>query len=165
MIDSLTSSLKISRDELLDRIQTTIQRNKVLEKEIERLKTKSMQGSEDQDLSTVETLPNGKQILVKLFSEAEADQLGNFVDELFRSNKYSIITAGAISNGTAAVRVEEGENASELFRNHYVPEFGGGGGGRKDFAKGALKGLQDLPPAESLAKLMKASLSYKNRPK
>ena len=165
LIDSLTSALKISRDELLDRIQTTIQRNKVLEKEIERLKTKSMQGSEDQDLSTVETLPNGKQILVKLFSEAEADQLGNFVDELFRSNKYSIITAGAISNGTAAVRVEEGENASELFRNHYVPEFGGGGGGRKDFAKGALKGLQNLPPAESLAKLMKASLSYKNRPK
>lgn len=165
LIDSLTSALKISKDELLDRIQTTIQRNKVLEKEIERLKTKSMQGSEDQDLSAVETLPNGKQILVKLFSEAEADQLGSFVDELFRSNKYSIIVVGAISNGTAAVRVEEGENASELFRNYYVPEFGGGGGGRKDFAKGALKGLQNFPPAESLAKLIKASLSYKTRSK
>lgn len=165
LIDSLTSALKISRDELLDRIQTTIHRNKALEKEIERLKTKSMQGSADEDLSAVETLPNGKQILVKLFPEAEADQLGNFVDDLFRSNKYSIVTAGAVSNGTAAVRVEEGENASELFRNHYVPEFGGGGGGRKDFAKGALKGLQNFPPSESLAKLMKASLNYKNRPK
>lgn len=163
LLDSLTSTLKIAKDELLDRIQTTIARNKSLEKEVEKLKAKNMQGSVEQDLSAVENLANGKQILVKLFPDAESDQLGNFVDELFKTKKYSIVAAGAISSGAAAVRVEEGDNASELFRNYYVPELGGGGGGRKDFAKGGLKALQTLPPEESLAKLIQASLKYKKR--
>jgi alanyl-tRNA synthetase len=165
LIDSLTSALKISKEELLERIQATISRNKALEKEVERLKTKSIHGSVEQDLSRVENLENGKQILVKLFPEAEADQLGNFVDELFRTKKYSIVAAGSIASGSVAVRVDEEDNASELFRKHYVPEFGGGGGGRKDFAKGGLKALQTLPPEESLAKLLKATVDYKKRPK
>ncbi len=163
LLDSLTSTLKISKDELLERIQTTLARTKTLEKEVERLKAKSMQGSVEQDLSAVENLENGKQILVKLFPDAESDQLGNFVDELFKTKKYSIVAAGAIASGAAAVRVEEGDNASELFRSYYVAELGGGGGGRKDFAKGGLKGLQTLPPEESLAKLIQASLKYKKR--
>jgi alanyl-tRNA synthetase len=165
LIDALTSTLKISKDELLERIQATIQRNKTLEKEIEKLKTKSMQGSAEEDLTAIESLSNGKQILIKLFPEAEGDQLGNFVDDMFRSKKYSLVFAGAISNGAAAVRVEDGDNAGELFRNHYAAELGGGGGGRKDFAKGALKGIQNLPAAESLTKLVKISLDYMNRPK
>jgi len=165
LIDSLTSTLKISRDELLERIQGTIQRNKTLEKELERLKSKSMQGSADQNLTATETLSDGKQVLVKIFQEAETDQLGNFVDELFKTGKYSIVTAGAVASGAAAVRVESGRDASELFRAYYVPEFGGGGGGRKDFAKGGLKGLQTLSVEESLAKLLQASLKYAGQAK
>ena len=69
--------------------------------------------------------------------------------------------SGDISTGALVVRVEEGGNASELLRKHYVPEFGGGGGGRKDFAKGGLPGLKELPPEESLQKLLKATLAYK----
>src|SRR5262249_41744119 len=44
LIEDLTSSLKISRDDLLKRVQDLAERNKKLEKEIERLKTQSLLG-------------------------------------------------------------------------------------------------------------------------
>ena len=38
-------------------------------------------------------------------------------------------------------------DAAKLLRNYFAPKFGGGGGGRKDFAKGGLKKTTELPPA------------------
>jgi alanyl-tRNA synthetase len=163
LVDDLTSTLKISRDDILKRIQDLMDRNKKLEKEMERLKTQSMLGGGQQDLTREETLPGGKKILIKLFPEADADQLGHFVDEIFKKKEYAVVTAGSIASGAVAVRVEEGDNAAELFRLHYVPVFGGGGGGRKDFAKGGLKKLSELSPEDSLAALVKATSEYKTR--
>lgn len=163
LIEDLTSTLKISRDDILKRIQDVLDRNKKLEKEIERMKAQSMLSGGQQDLSREEALPGGKKILVKLFPEADADQLGHFVDEMFKKKEYAIVTAGSIASGAVAVRVEEGDNASELFRNHYVPVFGGGGGGRKDFAKGGLKKLSEMPADDALTALLLATSKYKSR--
>jgi alanyl-tRNA synthetase len=163
LVEDLTSALKISSDEIVSRVQDLMDRNKKLEKEIERLKEKSMLGAAVDDLSAEKDLGNGKRIYVKLFPDAEADQLGNFVDKMFETKKFSVVAAAAISSGALAVRVEEGDNASELFRKYYVPEFGGGGGGRADFAKGGLKKLKDLPPQQILEKLLSITAQYKSR--
>ena len=163
LVEQLTSTLKISSDEVLQRIQDLLERNKKLEKELERLKSKSMLQPETQDLVIDRQLENGKRIYVRLFPDAEPDHLGNFVDELFRTGNYSVVTAGAVSSGALAVRVEGQDDASELFRKYFVPEFGGGGGGRKDFAKGGLKKLKEIPPQESLELLVKAITAYKSR--
>lgn len=165
LVDELTSTLKISRDDVLKRVQDLLDRNKKLEKEMERLKTQSMLGGGGgaQEMTRETTLPGGGKILIKLFPEADADQLGHFVDEMFRKQEYTVVTAGAIASGAVAVRVGEGDNASDLFRKHYVPVFGGGGGGRKDFAKGGLKKLSELSADESLSLLVKATTDYKSR--
>src|SRR5262249_6067694 len=126
-------------------------------------KAKSMLGSAAEDHQVDQTLPDGSRILIKLFPEAEPDQLGNFVDEMFRSNSYAVVAAGSLSNGSLAVRVAEGSNASDLFRKFYVPQFEGGGGGRKDFAKGGLKKLKELPPDEALQRLLQATIAYKSQ--
>ncbi len=160
LVEQLTSALKISSDEVLQRVQDLLERNKKLEKELERLKSKSMLQPATQDLVIDQQLDNGKRIYVRLFPDAEPDHLGNFVDEVFRSGNYSVVTAGAVSSGALAVRVEDSVNAADLFRKYFVSEFGGGGGGRKDFAKGGLKKLKDLPPQESLQLLLKAIAAY-----
>jgi alanyl-tRNA synthetase len=161
LIQDLTSTLKISRDELLERIQEIIERNRKLEKDIERLKAQSMQsGGEAQQFVRDEQLNGGKRILVKLFPEADPDLLGKFVDQAFQGGKYSAVVAGSLDSGALVVRVEEGKDASRLFRNHFVPEFGGGGGGRKDFAKGGLKKLKDVPPEDAVARLSQLTSEY-----
>jgi alanyl-tRNA synthetase len=131
-----------------------------LEKEIERLKSKAMMGAGTDDHTLDRTLDNGNRILLKVFPEADADQLGRFVDEVFRTGKYVIVAAGSVSSSSLSVRVAEGKDATKLFRNFYALEFGGGGGGRKDFAKGGLKKLKDLSPQDSLDLLLKATSKY-----
>jgi alanyl-tRNA synthetase len=163
LVNDLTVSLKVSRDELLERVHDLLERAKRMEKEIERLKAQNMLGSAGggADLVRDAALPDGKRVYIKLFHDAEQDQLGNFVDEMFRSGKYAVVAAGSISGATLAVRVDENRDAAKLFRTQFAAEFGGGGGGRKDFAKGGLKKLKDSPPEESLDKLLKLTLDYK----
>lgn len=160
LVDELSSALKVSSDELVQRIQDLLERNKKLEKEVERLKSKAMMSAGGDDFSIDREFSNGIRIHLKIFPEADADQLGNFVDELFRTGKYTVVAAGSISNSSLAVRVSDGKDATRLFKNFYVAEFGGGGGGRKDFAKGGLKKLKELPPEDSLNLLLKATSNY-----
>ena len=157
LIQDLTSSLKISREDLLQRIQELIDRNKKLEKEIEKLKTKGIQTETDTALFRDEKLQDGKRIYVRVFEDSESDQLGNFVDETFRSGAFAAVVASSVSNGAIAVRVGEDKDAAKLLRNYFAPKFGGGGGGRKDFAKGGLKKTAELPPSEFLEELVQLS--------
>jgi alanyl-tRNA synthetase len=160
LIQDLTSSLKISREDLLQRIQELIDRNKKLEKEIEKLKTKGMQVGTDSALFRDEKLKNGTRIYVRIFEDSDPEQLGNFVDETFRSGAFQAVIACSHSTGAIAVRVGEGSDAARLLRNFYAAEFGGGGGGRKDFAKGGLKKTKDQPPSEFLDTLVKLTSRY-----
>ena len=160
LVEDLSSALKVSSDEVVQRVQDLLERNKKLEKEVERLKSKAMMGSGAEDFSADKKLENGTRVFLKIFPEADVDQLGNFVDEKFRTGQYVIVAAGSVSTSSLAVRVQEGKDATKLFRNYYVKEFGGGGGGRKDFAKGGLKKLKEAPPQESLELLWKATSAY-----
>lgn len=163
LVHDLTASLKVSRDELMERVQELVDRGKKMEKEIERLKAQNMMGETKSDLVREAALPNGKRVYIKLFPDAEQDQLGSFVDEMFRSGEFAVVAAGSVAGATLAVRVDDSGDAAKLFRGHYAAEFGGGGGGRKDFAKGGLKKLKDFPPDESLDKLLNLTLDYKNK--
>ncbi|HSE42580.1 MAG TPA: alanine--tRNA ligase [Acidobacteriota bacterium] len=160
LIQDLTSSLKISREDLLHRIQELIERNKKLEKEIEKLKTKGLQSASDSALFRDEKLGDGKRIYVRVFEDSDSDQLGNFVDETFLSGAFQAVVACSHSTGAIAVRVGEGGDAAKLLRSYYAAEFGGGGGGRKDFAKGGLKRTKDQPPADFLQALVKLTARY-----
>lgn len=162
LVHDLTASLKVSREELMERVQDLMERSKKMEKEIERLKAHNMLGATADNLVREQALPDGKSVYIKLFADAEQDQLGNFVDEIFRSGKYAVVAAGSVSGATLVVRVDESGDAAKLFRSKYAAEFGGGGGGRKDFAKGGLKKLKDQPADESLDKLLKLTLDYKS---
>ena len=160
LVQDLTSSLKVSREEVMERVQDLLDRARKMEKEIERLKQQNMMGAGAQDLSREQKIQDGRLIFIKLFPDAEPDQLGSFVDEKFRSGKFAVVAAGSIEGATLAVRVDESIDAAKLFRNRYAAEFGGGGGGRKDFAKGGLKKLKDLPAEESLDKLLQLTIAH-----
>jgi alanyl-tRNA synthetase len=160
LIHDLTSSLKISKEDLLQRIQELMDRNKKLEKEIERLKSKEFQTGTDSALVREQKLEDDRLIFIRVFEEADPDQLGNFVDETFRSGKFAGVVAASSSTGAIAVRVAEGNDASKLLRSYFAPEFGGGGGGRKDFAKGGLKKTKELPPANFADSLLRLATQY-----
>ncbi|PWT92035.1 MAG: hypothetical protein C5B54_04185, partial [Acidobacteria bacterium] len=154
LLQDLTTNLKVSRDELLERVHDIMDRNKKLEKEVERMKTQAMVGSTTRDVTQEIALQNGKLGLVGVF-EADADQIGRFVDEKGKEGgPYSVVIGVDITSGATAIRSAADEyNAAQLLKTVLVPEFDGGGGGRKDFAKGGLKKVKDFSVQDLLARI------------
>ena len=139
LIHDLTSSLKISKDDLLQRIQELMDRNKKLEKEIERLKSKEFQSGTDSALVREQKLEDDRRIFIRVFEEADPDQLGNFVDETFRRGKFAGVVAASVSTGSIAVRVVKQMMLLSYYGTILPPNLVAEAGGRKDFAKGGLK--------------------------
>jgi alanyl-tRNA synthetase len=156
LLHDLTSSLKVSRDEIVERIQDLMERNKKLEKEIERLKSQAMMGGSAEGSGQEFQLPNGRKAFVRIFPEAEPDQIGEFVDQKAQSGGYAVTISGSASASFLAVRATEPEDATQILRNKLAPELEGRGGGRKDFAKGGFKKLKELSPAEAEEKIKNA---------
>ena len=150
LVEALTSTLKISSDDVLQRVQELLDRNKKLEKEIERLKEKGMMGaSSGQSIETVKI--GTKEIGIAAFEEASLDQVGRFVDETAKARPELSAVIGFVLTGETVTRsaIEE-LDAAALFKTVFGPELGGRGGGRKDFAKGKLEKIKGKSLQEAI---------------
>ncbi len=156
LVEALTSTLKISSDEVLQRVQELLDRNKKLEKEVERLKEKGMMGAGSGQTIEIVKIGN-KQIGVAAFEEASLDQVGRFVDETAKAKTELSAVIGFVLTGETAIRSASEElDAAALFKKVFGPDLGGRGGGRKDFAKGKLEKIRGKSLQEAINSVVAA---------
>jgi alanyl-tRNA synthetase len=160
---AIASLTRGGRDNLIDKVRTLVDRNRVLEKELEQLKGKlaSLQGGE---LLGKAIEIKGVKVLVEQLSGVEPKALRDTLDQLknklgsgvvvlavAQDDKVSLV-AGVTKDLTG--RVKAGDLIREL-----SARVGGKGGGRPDMAQGGGNDVAALPEAlASVAAVLEATL-------
>ena len=139
LVSKLQERIKGSRDGLVDRLDHLLERNRQLEKELDRLKAKLASAS-GQDLVAAAIEVSGVRLIVARVDETDAKGLRELVDQLRQSLGQGVILLGGVSEGKviliAAVtpdlvgRVRAGDLV-----NAVAVQVGGKGGGRPDLAQ------------------------------
>ncbi|SDL39505.1 alanyl-tRNA synthetase [Modicisalibacter muralis] len=143
--------LKAKPEQLEERVESLVERNRGLEKEIERLKAK-LTSAAGSDMLTETREVAGVKVLAKQVEGVSGKELRGLLDQLKNKlgsgilvlgvadgDKVSLI-AGVTDDLTARVR------AGDLV-NHVAAQVGGKGGGRADMAQAGGNDAQALPVA------------------
>jgi alanyl-tRNA synthetase len=138
-LDRLAALLKGGRGEIAARVEQVLDRNRQLERELERLKG-MLASSAGDDLASQAQEVNGCRILAALLDDADPKSLRDTVDQLknklgsavvvlatIKDSKVSLV-AGVTQDQTAKVK------ASDL-ANYVAQQIDGKGGGRPDMAQ------------------------------
>lgn len=163
LLGELGGLVKAGRDSVVDKYRALNERNRTLEKEIERLNAKLASAQSGELLSSVIEV-DGIKLLATKIEGADAKSLRDMLDEL--KNK--------LGSGVVVLAAEDGEKVSlvagvtkdltdrvkagDLIRN-LAAQVGGKGGGRPDMAQGGGTDPAALPAAiASVEALVRAAV-------
>ncbi len=139
-LQKVAELVKGGRDDVDDRVRQLLERNRTLEKELERLKDKlaSAQGG---DLAAQAVEIQGVKVLAARLDGADARALRSTVDQLkSQLGSAAVLLAGVVDDKVSLVagvtndctqRIKAGE-----YLNQVATRIGGRGGGRPDMAQG-----------------------------
>ncbi|MBD3894594.1 alanine--tRNA ligase [Halomonas sp. ML-15] len=149
----LGETLKSKPEQVEERVASLVERNRSLEKELERLKAKlaSAAGS-DMLAETVEI--SGVKVLVKQLEGVSGKELRGVLDQLKNKLGSGVVMLGVADEGAGKVSLIAGVTddltsrvkAGELV-NHVAGQVGGKGGGRPDMAQAGGSDVAALPAA------------------
>lgn len=129
--------LKGDSPSLVDRVNKALARNKELERELDKFKSKLASASSSDLSRSVRVSPGGVKIIAEKVDVSDADTLRSMVDSLKQSLGSGVIVLGS-SSGSVVVGVT-GDLSSKFNAGNLVKEAaakaGGKGGGRADFAQ------------------------------
>jgi len=138
-LKDLARVLKVAPDALEIRLNQILDRAKLLEKEVEELKSKLASASGDELLGQALDV-NGIKVLSARLDDVEAKALRDTVDRLKDKLGSSVVVIGGAADGK--VRMAAGVSKDLLARiqagnlvNFVAQQVGGKGGGRPDFAQ------------------------------
>jgi len=139
LVQAVADRLKSGRDALEDKIQQIIDRNRALEKEVERLKGK-MASSAGDDLSTQAVDINGIQVLAARVNDADPKTLRDLVDQLRNKLGSTAIVLGSVTEGRVNLIAGVSKDQTQRIKagdlvNAVALQVGGKGGGRPDMAQ------------------------------
>jgi len=140
-----------TRDKLEDRIQATRERERALEKELARLKSK-LASSQGDDLADQAREVKGTKVLAASLEGADAKTLRETMDKLKDRLKSAAIVLGTVSDGRVSLvagvtaDLTAKLKAGELV-NFVAQQVGGKGGGRADMAQAGGAEPAKLPDA------------------
>ncbi|CAI8910609.1 alanine--tRNA ligase [Methylocaldum szegediense] len=139
ILQSLSERMKVGRDALDEKVNQLLERNRSLEKELERLKGKLASVTGD-DLASRAISIDGVKVLAAKVDESDPKELRDMVDQLrnklgsaaivlgsVKENKVTLI-AGVTKDQTARIKAGDLVNAVAV-------QVGGKGGGRADMAQ------------------------------
>ena len=150
-LEKISEKLKVSQKDILNKLNSVLEKQKQLEREIENLRT----GSKNLDSEEVTEYPlkDGINLLVKRFSDSNITEknLRIVVDNLknkLKSNKVILVlnvTPEKVSFVISATKdvVEKGFDVLNIAKN-FAKIIDGSAGGRKDFAQGGGKNVSKL---------------------
>lgn len=150
-LDDLSDLLKTSPDLLVEKATLTLEKNRVLEKELDRLKVKLASNSSG-DLSQQVQKVNGVNVLVTRLDDADSKMLRQTVDQMKNKLGSAVIVLAAIIDGKVVLISGVTNDLTERFHagqllNHVATCMGGKGGGRADMAQGGANDLAKLDAA------------------
>lgn len=139
IIKEATSLLKVSLNELPDKVNKLIQQQKTLEKEIENLRRR-LQSSEASDILKNIKIVKGINVLSSQVDVTGPDDLRQMADVLRAKIHSGIVVLGSRSNGRAFILAAITQDLSNKFDANSIikelaPIIGGKGGGKKDLAQ------------------------------
>jgi len=156
LVSALSTMLKAPREDLVDRVGTTVEKRQNAERELTRLKQQAMMSNIDQILG------DGREVGgVRLWTlQAPEGTDGKALREIAltgvrkaRSDTPAAVVAAAVSDGRVSVIAAVNAVAQEqgLFANDLLgaalPAVDGRGGGKKDAAQGGGSKPEGIPAA------------------
>ncbi|MBV1870644.1 MAG: alanine--tRNA ligase [Gammaproteobacteria bacterium] len=150
-LGEVSSLMKVSAEQVVEKIKQTLDKNKTLEKEIERLKAK-LASSTGSDLSASAQDIGGVMVLAARLDDADSKALRGTVDQLKNKLGSGVILLAAVKDEKAVLisgvtkDLTDKYHAGQLL-SHVAAQMGGKGGGRADMAQGGANDLSNLDAA------------------
>lgn len=163
LLSELGGMVKAGRDSLVDKYKALNDRNRSLEKEIERLNAKLASAQSGELLSAAVDI-NGVKLLATKIDGADAKSLRDMLDELKNKLGSGVVVLGAADGDKVSLvagvtkDLTDRVKAGDLIRN-LAAQVGGKGGGRPDMAQGGGTDAAALPAAiASVEELVRSSI-------
>lgn len=136
---AIAERIKAGRDQIEEKIQQIVDRNRVLEKELERLKGRLASLSGD-ELVLRATDVAGIKILAVKVDESDPKLLRELVDQLRNKLGRSVVVLGMVSGGKVSLIAGVSKDIMDKIRagdvvNFVAMQVGGKGGGKPDLAQ------------------------------
>lgn len=152
IIRELAVRLNATESDMPKKLQDIIERERVLLKEVDKLKSQSLASGIDEIISKAIIIKNTKLISGK-FNGYDVNALRKLSDEIRSREKDSIVCFGSALDGKAllmcsatSIAVSNGINCGDIIKQ-ISPRVGGSGGGRKDMAQAGGKNPDGLNEA------------------
>ena len=163
LINELGSMVKAGRDSVVDKYRALNERNRALEKEIERLNAK-LAGAKSADLLSAAVEIDGIKVLATKVEGVEAKSLRDMLDQLKTKLGSGVVVLAAVEDDKVSLvagvtkDLTDRVKAGDLIKN-LAAQLGGKGGGRPDMAQGGGTDVAALPAAiASVAELVRTSI-------
>ena len=157
-IDGLVAFLKVTPDKIFGRVESLIEENKKLKKQIKKSAASDMKSGSQELLDSAQTVGPAK-VIAGSFHGASIDSLRSQVDWLRKkAGSSAIVLAGAGDDGKVVLLVAVSDDlikcglkAGDIVKK-IAPIVGGGGGGRPQLAQAGGKDPAKIPDAIKAAK-------------
>lgn len=153
---SIASMLKTAPDKTADKVQQLLEKNRGLEKELEKLKSKLASSAGD-DLSNQAVDVNGVKVLAVRLDDVDPKALRDLADQLKNKLGTSALVLAAVSGDKVSLIAGVSKDAMDKVKagdlvNFVALQVGGKGGGRPDMAQaggndpsGLAEALRQVP--------------------
>ncbi|KPU28047.1 alanyl-tRNA synthetase [Caloranaerobacter sp. TR13] len=153
-MNSLIEVLKTNKKEVIEKAKDLIEENKLLEKEINNLKSKIASSKVD-DIINEKIEVNGISLIVKRIDDMGMNELRQLGDRIKDKMNSVLVILGSVKDGKISFvamatkdLVSKGIHAGNIIRE-VAKETGGGGGGRPDMAQAGGKDVSKIDIALS----------------
>ncbi|MFP3873785.1 MAG: alanine--tRNA ligase [Thiohalophilus sp.] len=138
-LDELADLFKGAREQLVERVRQTLDHNRQLEKEVERLKAK-LASSQGADLAAQAREINGLKVLAARLDGADPKSLRDTVDQLKNKLGSAAVVLATVSGDKVALVAGVSQDSIDKLKagelvNMVAQQVGGKGGGRPDMAQ------------------------------
>ena len=162
-LEVISSLVKGSRQDIAENVRSMANRLRVVDKELEQLKS-VLASSQGDDMASSAVDVHGIKVLAEAVDNADIKQLRETVDQLKNKLGHAAIVLGSVEDGKVRLiagvtkDVSDQVPAGELV-NMVAEQVGGRGGGRPDMAQAGGSDAAALPAAlASVAKWVEARL-------
>ena len=150
-VGEIASIVRGSRSGLIEKVNSLVDDNRKLQKDIERLKDK-LAGASGNDLMAGVQEINGVSILATLVEGADGKSLRGVADQIRSKMEFGVFVLAAIEGSKASIVAGVTKNLTHQIKagdllKHVTDQTGGKGGGRPDLAQGATNGVAEVPLA------------------
>ncbi|MCG7601445.1 alanine--tRNA ligase [Halomonas sp. McH1-25] len=147
----LGERLKAKPEQVEERVESLIERNRTLEKELERLKAKLASAASSDMLAEASDVA-GVKVLAKQVEGVSGKELRGLMDQLKNKLGSGILVLGAAEGGKVSLIAGVTDDLTSRIRagelvNHVAAQVGGKGGGRADMAQAGGSDGAALPGA------------------